>query len=191
MLWDSYRRCGRDLNFETETWLRLWDRDRLHQTIRDPRLENLWIMPKFSKDFCKNFIATSKFKFFGISSIFPTCFGYFLPADIADKNTLNCRSSTKPYRCCIQSFKAIGLWPRPVSFRTRRNLKSSRPRLAKMGLETRPIHHQWQLCPTECFLLSQKLCHYLSLGLILNNILMRAAHWMAYFDLSKLNFSLS
>jgi len=36
-------------------------------------------------------------------------------------------------------------------------------------------------------LLSQKFCHYLNQGCTLNNILMRAAHWMAYLDLSKLN----
>jgi len=38
-------------------------------------------------------------------------------------------------------------------------------------------------------LLSQKLCHCLKQGRTLNNILMRAAHWMAYFDLSKLNLA--
>jgi len=38
-------------------------------------------------------------------------------------------------------------------------------------------------------LLSQKLCHYLNQGRTLNDILMRAAHGMAYFDLSKLNFA--
>jgi len=36
-------------------------------------------------------------------------------------------------------------------------------------------------------LLSQKLCHYLNQGRTLNDILMRAAHCMTYFDLSKLN----
>jgi len=36
-------------------------------------------------------------------------------------------------------------------------------------------------------LLSQKLCHYLNQGCTLKNILMRAAVWMAYFDLIKLN----
>jgi len=35
-------------------------------------------------------------------------------------------------------------------------------------------------------LLSQNLCHYLNQGCTLNNILMRAAHRMGYFDLSKL-----
>ena len=36
-------------------------------------------------------------------------------------------------------------------------------------------------------LLSLKLYHYLNLGHTLNDILMRAAHWTAYFYLSKLN----
>jgi len=33
-------------------------------------------------------------------------------------------------------------------------------------------------------LLSQKFCHHLKQGRTLNNMLMRAAHPMAYFDLS-------
>ena len=36
-------------------------------------------------------------------------------------------------------------------------------------------------------LLSQKLCNCLNQGRTLNSMLMRAAHWMAYFDLSKVN----
>ena len=35
-------------------------------------------------------------------------------------------------------------------------------------------------------LLSQKLCHYLNQDRTLNYILMSAAHWITYFDLSKL-----
>jgi len=38
-------------------------------------------------------------------------------------------------------------------------------------------------------LLSQKLCHYLNQGRTLNDILMRAAHSKAYFDLSQLNLA--
>jgi len=34
-------------------------------------------------------------------------------------------------------------------------------------------------------LLSQKVNHYLDKGRILNDIFLRAAHWMAYFDHSK------
>ena len=43
--------------------------------------------------------------------------------------------------------------------------------------------------PNPNGLLSQKLCHYLNQGCTLKDILMRAALWMAYFDLSKLNFA--
>ena len=39
-------------------------------------------------------------------------------------------------------------------------------------------------------LLSQKLWHYLNQGRTLNDIIMRATHWMTYFDLSKLNLKL-
>jgi len=38
-------------------------------------------------------------------------------------------------------------------------------------------------------LLSQKVCHYHIEGRTLNNILLRAAHLIAYFDLSKLNLA--
>jgi len=34
-------------------------------------------------------------------------------------------------------------------------------------------------------LLSQKLCHYLDQGSTLNDILLKATHWMAYFEHSK------
>ena len=38
-------------------------------------------------------------------------------------------------------------------------------------------------------LLSQILCHFLNQGRTVNDILMRTAHWMTYFDLSKLNLA--
>jgi len=38
-------------------------------------------------------------------------------------------------------------------------------------------------------LLSQKVCHYLDQGRTFNDILLRAAHWMAYFNLCKLNLT--
>jgi len=38
-------------------------------------------------------------------------------------------------------------------------------------------------------LLSQKVCHYLDQGRILNDILLRAAHCITRFDLSKLNLA--
>jgi len=41
----------------------------------------------------------------------------------------------------------------------------------------------------QLWLTEQKLSHYLNQGRTLNNILLRAAHWMVYFDLRKLNLS--
>jgi len=38
-------------------------------------------------------------------------------------------------------------------------------------------------------LLSQKTCHYLNQGRTWSDILMRAAHSVAFFDLSKLNLA--
>ena len=38
-------------------------------------------------------------------------------------------------------------------------------------------------------LLSQKLCHYVDQGRTFNDIIIRAAHWTAYFDLSELNLA--
>jgi len=35
-------------------------------------------------------------------------------------------------------------------------------------------------------LLSKKLCHYLNQSRMMSGIIVRAAYWMAYFDLSKL-----
>ena len=37
--------------------------------------------------------------------------------------------------------------------------------------------------------LSKKLCHYLNQGRTSSDILMKAAHWMAYFYFSKLYFA--
>ena len=42
MLEDSYQWCRPKLR----------DRDGLHQTFGDSRLENLWMTPKFSKNVC-------------------------------------------------------------------------------------------------------------------------------------------
>ena len=38
-------------------------------------------------------------------------------------------------------------------------------------------------------LMSQKVCHYLDQDRTVNDILSRAAHWMAYFDRSKQNLA--
>jgi len=41
----------------------------------------------------------------------------------------------------------------------------------------------------HCGLLSQTLCHYINQGCTMNEILMRVANLMAYFDLGKLNLA--
>jgi len=38
-------------------------------------------------------------------------------------------------------------------------------------------------------LLSRKVCRHLDQGRTLKDVLRRAAHWMAYFDLCKLNLA--
>jgi len=53
----------------------MWSRPKLRDRdlVKFSRLENMWIMPKFSKNFQENVITTSKLKFFWISGIFLTC----------------------------------------------------------------------------------------------------------------------
>jgi len=46
-----------------------------------------------------------------------------------------------------------------------------------------------QLCPTPNSLLRQNACRYLGQGRTLKDILMRAGHWMAYFEFSKLKLA--
>ena len=55
-----------------------------------------------------------------------------------------------------------------------------------------PVRLRWMLRSAMSDpnrLLSEKVCHYLDQGRTLKDILIRAAHWMAYFDLSKLNLA--
>ena len=46
-----------------------------------------------------------------------------------------------------------------------------------------------QLCPTQMAYWAKKSCHYLNQGRTFYDILIRAAYWMAIFNLSKLNFA--
>jgi len=84
----QHSRPGLDWNFENET--------------SDMKICGLY--RNFSKN--KNTITTSKLKFFQISDNFPTCFGSFLPADAADKNTLNYRSFRNS--CCCHERCSMG-----------------------------------------------------------------------------------
>ena len=75
------RRCSLDQNFETKTWLKLWD------SIKKSWYEDLktcGLCWHFSTIFQKYLITTLKLKFLRISSFFPTCFCCFLPGDAAD-----------------------------------------------------------------------------------------------------------
>jgi len=77
-------------------------RSRLHQTIRDSRLENLWIMPIF---FLKMSSPLRNWIFFDFVE-------FFLPALVVShlriqqtKDTLNYRHFAMPYRWSIKSLK--------------------------------------------------------------------------------------
>jgi len=69
---------------ETETWLKLRDRDFI---IKNSETRDLKFKTKtskfvhFSEIFGNNVIIISKLNLFQISGIFPTCFGCFLPAN--------------------------------------------------------------------------------------------------------------
>jgi len=77
------KRCSRDLNFETETGLKLRDRDFIKKPP-DSRLENLQIMPKCLKNLKKGSSPLRNWNF-SIFRRFPTCLCYFSPVDATDK----------------------------------------------------------------------------------------------------------
>ena len=84
----------------------------------------------------------------------------------------------------IKSFRGA-LAPRLLHYWLAQNFRHSSTRVR--------LHLQWRLgvCSAAMSnpngLLSQKVCHYLNQVLTLINILMRAAHWITYCDLRKLN----
>jgi len=63
-------------------------------------------------------ITISNWKFFLISGIFPTCFGFPCLQMQRSENSWNFRSFTKQYLWSIQSLKIIGLKREPVAFET-------------------------------------------------------------------------
>ena len=69
------------VTFETET-------ETSSKTPR-PRLQNLCILPNFSK---KNVVITSELNFCQSSGVFPTCFGCFLPENTAKNKSLYYRN---------------------------------------------------------------------------------------------------
>ena len=86
----------RDLKFETETW-------------------NLVDDAEICLKMFNNISSPLKLKSFRIFGIFPSSFSC-LPT--ADENMLISINFTKPYRCSIQRFRAIGYRLRPVAFAT-------------------------------------------------------------------------
>jgi len=90
-------------------------RPRLYQKSRDLRLEFRDRDSKlcaFCRIFLNDFIASAKLIFFQISGIFSTCFGCFLPANTANKKSLNYRNFTLPVFGNIQGLETCILWNR-------------------------------------------------------------------------------
>jgi len=100
--------CSRERNLWGQDLVKT-SRPRLHQKLRDSRLEiwdrdsrrqNLSILPKF----WLNVVITSEFNFFYFWHC-PTCFGCFLPANTTNKKSLNFGNFTKLFLCNIQSLE--------------------------------------------------------------------------------------
>ena len=108
------------LNFDTATLIKLQD--------RNSRFQNLCIFLKFFQKLSSQLW----------SWIFSICFGCFLLTDTTEKNALSYRSFTKPYPCNIDRFKTKGLWPIPVTFESKWDLKPSRLRLKLAKMVSRP-----------------------------------------------------
>ena len=111
------------VNFETETWLNLRGRE----FIKNPETRD-FIICAFCRIFL-NVVITSKSIFFKFLA-FSDGFGCFLPA-----NTTN--ESCWIIEILLYHFFAIFKVSRHAALTPRRDLKPSRPRLTKLGLETR------------------------------------------------------
>ena len=95
---------------ETETWLKLWDRDLRHEKFVDYADSFLNIFKKMSS-LLRSWIFFEFLAFFLLALVVS-----YLQAH-QTKNTWKCIFAD-PCRCSIQSVKAILLWPRPVAFET-------------------------------------------------------------------------
>jgi len=128
---------SRDRNLETETSSKN-SRLRLEIRDRDSEIGKYLDLTKFSK----NVITTSNLNFFEFVAFYlglkclwylqvrknqkpVLTFPYLQVQPTIQQNMLNFRNFTNPYRCSIQSLKTLAC---------DRDLKSSRPRLAKMCL---------------------------------------------------------
>jgi len=105
------------VTFETETWLKLRDRD----FIKNPETETWPSRPSLETskfiDFAEIFFKCRhhfQVDFFQISVIFPSCFGCFLSANTINKKSLN-------YRILLNHFFAIFKVSRPVAFDSSRD----------------------------------------------------------------------
>jgi len=91
--------------------------------------------------------------------------------------------------CVVLSWSFVGTC-KPVD-------SSRRPRKDKFDVVREICNRQQNACSlltrsalsNPNGLLGQKLCHYLNRGRIMSDTLVRAAHWIACFDLSKLNLA--
>jgi len=89
-----FRRCSRGQTFETETLLKLRDRDFIKKPeaqdfkfeTENRDLKNVWIMPNVFQKIFKKYHHHFEFQIFSIFWHFRTCFCCSLPADTADKN---------------------------------------------------------------------------------------------------------
>jgi len=128
---------SRDLDLVNTPRTRLHHKDRDSRLkIRDRDLIICRLCQNISENILKTIISASKLKLFRIFGNFSTCFYYFISADTTDNKHVELKNFSKPYRCNIQSLETMG-WDRDLwLLRHRRDLKLSRPRLAKMGLDT-------------------------------------------------------
>ena len=96
-----------------ETWLKVRDRPRLHQKLRDRDLKfetetRDFKICGFCRNFLKNVVITSDLNFFNFWQ-FPTNFGCFLPENTTNKKSLKYRNFNKPFHCNIQSLETWNL----------------------------------------------------------------------------------
>ena len=117
---------------------------------------------------------------------------------ISSTSRLSMKGSHKKsfFKMCRRTKKFEKPWykvcKKLVSVYVVRFIRARQKRAVRIVLKNRQLHTLVSRESTPAMsnpnrLLSQKSCHYLSQGRTLNNVSMRAAHWMPYFDLSKPN----
>jgi len=76
--------------------------------------------------------------FFQISSIFPTCFGCFLPANATSIKSLNSRNFNEPLICNIQSLDTWNLRDRDETWNVRDRDRDSQKWVSRLVSRPRP-----------------------------------------------------